>query len=660
MDAKQFLAEFGHIANAPGGIRCLRNLVLNYAIQGKLSITQDADTEISVLVKSNEEIREKLIHEGKLRRKHKPIDIDEKEIPWLLPQTWGWFRLGALTNYGDSQQVVFDDVDSDNWILELEDIQKVSSKLISKVFVRERKFKSTKNEFKKGSVLYGKLRPYLDKVIVADDDGVCSTEITPITFFYGINAFYLRWYLKSPFFVEYASNSTYGMNLPRMGTESARLAPFPLPPLEEQSRIVAKVDELMALCDKLEAQQQKKRKLQNKLRQSVLQAVANAESPKELQDSWERLAGNFSHLFAEEADVADFKGMILDLAVSGQLLKYGKIDATGEDVLSLVKEERLKWAAESEDQELKEAQAMIKKIRNQKIIFPDAPLPKHWTWGSFLQISQAVIDCHNKTAPYVSDGIHLVRTTDIRDGKMDLRNTKKITEETYAYWARRMPPRSGDIFFTREAPMGEVAIVPEGEKVCLGQRTMLIRLFPHLFNNQFLVYVIQSPGFQKRMLEDAIGMTVKHLRVGGVEDLIVPIPPKNEQDKLVELIRDLFKKCDRFHNQLQRERIISANLATAAVASLTGISTLQQEEPMKVPKTELKAPVRLGTVQPSSNTQAPLASLLARHNGEMGANDLWQRFGGEIDTFYAQLKTEVMHGWIAEPTGAQMLEKEAD
>lgn len=81
---------------------------------------------------------------------------------------------------------------------------------------------------------------------------------------------------------------------------------------------------------------------------------------------------------------------------------------------------------------------------------------------------------------------------------------------------------------------------------------------------------------------------------------------------------------------------------------------------MKVPKTELKAPVRLGTVQPFSNTQAPLASLLARHNGEMGANDLWQRFGGEIDAFYAQLKTEVMHGWIAEPTGAQMLEKEAD
>ncbi len=80
---------------------------------------------------------------------------------------------------------------------------------------------------------------------------------------------------------------------------------------------------------------------------------------------------------------------------------------------------------------------------------------------------------------------------------------------------------------------------------------------------------------------------------------------------------------------------------------------------MKAPQTELIAPLRLGTA-PDIKAQAPLATTLARHNGEMSAKDLWQRFGGEIDAFYAQLKTEVARGWILEPTPAEMREKPAD
>jgi type I restriction enzyme S subunit len=222
-----------------------------------------------------------------------------------------------------------------------------------------------------------------------------------------------------------------------------------------------------------------------------------------------------------------------------------------------------------------------------------------------------------------------------------------------------MPPKGGDIFFTREAPMGEAAIVPDGEKVCLGQRSMLIRLFPDLFNNRFLLYVIQSPSFQTRMIEVAIGMTVKHLRVGGVEDLFVPVPPKAEQDQIVAIVDALFGMCDRYADQLSRKQRIATNLAASAMSSLTGIAIEQEEEPMKAPQTELIAPLRLGTA-PDVKAQAPLATILARQNGEMSAKDLWQRFGGEIDAFYAQLKTEVAHGWILEPAPAEMREKPAD
>jgi type I restriction enzyme S subunit len=414
----------------------------------------------------------------------------------------------------------------------------------------------------------------------------------------------------------------------------------------EQSRIVAKVDELMALCDKLEAQQQARRKLQNALRQSTLQAVASATSPHELQTTWARLADNFGQLFSAPEDVA-------------QPSERHQM-SSGSALLEAIADERIKWSKCAEEQEQKEALAMLKKLRTQRVSVPSDQLPEHWCWASVLQVSQAVVDCHNKTAPYVSDGIHLVRTTDIRNGQMNLTKTKMISEETYAYWARRMPPKPGDIFFTREAPMGEAAIVPEGKKVCLGQRTMLIRLFPDLFSNRFMLYAILSPSFQDRMIEAAIGMTVKHLRVGGVEDLMVPVPPRFEQDRIVEVVDHLFEICNRYMDQLKKRQKIAVELAKASVAGLTGIAIAQEEDaPVKAPQTELIATLRSGT-PPDVKAQAPLATLLARHDGEMAARDLWQRFGGEIDAFYAQLKTEVTHGWIQEPGVAEVREKFTD
>ena len=654
MDAKQFLAEFGHIANAPNGVQRLRELILQLAVTGRI-VSMTLNMDASLILKSIEE--KKQTHEEQKKVVKKQAFIDRSAV--LAPSHWSVCRLGDLVltitgggtpsknnpEYwnGDIFWASVKDLKDDKYLVSTQD--KITQKGVDE---------SSTNIIPEGRLI----------VCTRMGLGKISINTTPVAINQDLKALELPEEVDpNYFYVLYKTRNVSGKGTTVSGIKQDKLLALPaaLPPREEQSCIAAKVDELMTLCDKLEVQQQQKRKLQNHLRQSTLQVLSYAESPKEIRGGWERLAGNFSHLFSEAEDVVSFKGLILDLAVSGHLLNFtAPHEKTGRSLLEEINEERLKWATESEDQELKEAQTMIRKIKKQKLIYPGSSLPQNWEWGSFLEISQAVIDCHNKTAPYVGNGIHLIRTSDIRDGKMDLRNTKKITEETYDYWSRRMPPRAGDVFFTREAPMGEVALVPEGDKVCLGQRTMLLRLFPNLFNNQFLVYVIQSPSFQKRMIEAGVGMTVKHLRVGGVEDLAVPVPPKDEQDKIVTLIGKLFEICDGFAKQLKLERQISANLAATSVATLTGITNTQQEAPMKAPKTELKAPVRLGKNQPSGTTKAPLASLLSRHNGEMSANDLWQRFGGEIDAFYAQLKTEVSQGWVAEPKGAEMLEREAD
>ncbi len=114
-------------------------------------------------------------------------------------------------------------------------------------------------------------------------------------------------------------------------------------------------------------------------------------------------------------------------------------------------------------------------------------LPQSWLEVSALDACLIVVDCHNKTAPYKSSGIKLIRTSNIRNGQIDLTNVKYIDEPTYEYWSKRCKPEPGDIIFTREAPMGEVGIIPPGEKICMGQRMMLLRADNKYLLNNFLL-----------------------------------------------------------------------------------------------------------------------------------------------------------------------------
>ena len=231
----------------------IRQSILQYAVQGKLVEQNPQDEPASELLKRIKAEKEQLIKDGKIK-KEKPLPpITKDEIPYELPQGWEWVRLGEVINYGSTGTVDNNNnLDENTWILDLEDIEKESSKLLVKNIIKNKSFNSSKKNFKKGDVLYGKLRPYLDKVIVAEEDGICTTEILPLRIYYGIDSYYLKWFLKSPMFIQYVNQLTYGVKMPRLGTEDGKNALLALPPLAEQKRIVSKVKELMQLVDKLE------------------------------------------------------------------------------------------------------------------------------------------------------------------------------------------------------------------------------------------------------------------------------------------------------------------------------------------------------------------------------------------------------------------------
>ena len=167
-------------------------------------------------------------------------------------------------------------------------------------------------------------------------------------------------------------------------------------------------------------------------------------------------------------------------------------------------------------------------------------LPAGWAWGTAADVCDNIVDCHNKTAPYEVSGVHLLRTSNIRDGELFLDDVRYVSEATYALWSRRCPPEAGDVLFTREAPMAEAAMVPPGLRACMGQRVILLRANKAVLSPDYLLLAAQNPYIRRWARRVAVGTGVKHLRVGDVERLPLPVCSLEEQSEVVRRTRALF------------------------------------------------------------------------------------------------------------------------
>ena len=236
--------------------------ILDLAIRGKL-VPQDPDDEpASELVKRITASHKSPYGNGKAaqaRRAQRNDSLsaastplrDDPPPPFDIPNSWEWVRLGEISNYGQCKSIEAQAVSEDTWSLDLEDIEKDTGRLLARRTAAERKSSSSKHVFCKGMVLYSKLRTYLNKVLVADMDGICTSEIVPILTCDGLVPEYLRLVLISSYFLQYTASRGYGVKMPRVGTGDMRSALIPLPPLTEQKRIVGKVEALKSLMEPL-------------------------------------------------------------------------------------------------------------------------------------------------------------------------------------------------------------------------------------------------------------------------------------------------------------------------------------------------------------------------------------------------------------------------
>ena len=216
--------------------------ILHLAITGKLLPQEPADEPAITLLK-------------KINPNYIPCDNRHYEnLPFELPETWQWVTLADISNYGDCINVPVSKIPEDSWILELEDIEKDSGRLLQRITKSDRNINGVRHSFKKGDVLYSKLRTYLNKVLVADQEGYCTTEIVPITCVQGIIPEYLCHVLRSRYYVDYTTSLGYGVKMPRLGTADALKSMIPVPPYEEQMRILQSVNEIYLKLEQISSE----------------------------------------------------------------------------------------------------------------------------------------------------------------------------------------------------------------------------------------------------------------------------------------------------------------------------------------------------------------------------------------------------------------------
>ena len=353
----------------------LKNAILQEAIEGRLVPQDPNDEPASVLLQHIRKEKERLVKEGKLKKKDlevKPISVEEK--PFEIPESWEWVRLGEISTYANiKKKINAAQANSNLWGLDLEDIEK-GGRLLCLKSVGERKAIGDKTCFSEGDILYSKLRPYLLKILIAPKDGICTPEIIPFTCYGCICKEFIVYLLKSAYVDDYINSVTFGIKMPRVSTETMVSLVVPLPPLAEQHRIVAKIEELMPKVEEYGKAQEALDKL-------------NAELPEKLKKS------------------------ILQEAISGRLVPQDPNDEPASILLDRIRQEKQRL--------VKEGKLKKKDLEEKPISEDEKPfeIPEGWEWVRWGELSESIQYGYN--TPAKENGrIKMVRISDIQNGRI--------------------------------------------------------------------------------------------------------------------------------------------------------------------------------------------------------------------------------------------------
>ncbi|MCB9474922.1 MAG: restriction endonuclease subunit S [Candidatus Delongbacteria bacterium] len=547
MKQETFFKKFDQFADAPDAVAKMRELVLELAIQGKL-VAQDGTDEPAR--KQLERIAAKKLKTGRVARVKARAGASSatEDIETYVPDGWENTSLAALVTVLNGRAYSKDELlEAGTPVLRVGNLFTSKHWYYSDLELELDKYCDTGDLIFAWSASFG---PFIwpgPKVIYHYH--IWKLELHSEA---DLHKGYLYWFLQNK--TQEIRRAGHGVSMLHMTKEKMEKLEVVLPPLAEQKRIVAKVDELMALCDRLEAQQQERETRHAALARASLARFADAPTP-----------ANLNFLFHPSYDIspADLRKSILTLAVQGKLVPQ---DPNDEDARAMIDR-----AMAERQQTIKTKSLRRKELDDSVDLFVHADLPSSWCVERIANL----VDPEN-TISYgvlvpgidVPDGIPFVRAQDLRLANHPLRPNKTIAPEIEKPYARTRLT-GGEILLCVVGSIGKLGVVPDSwAGANIARAVARIKPIPDVLRD-YLLLVLQEQSVQNYFTSTTRTLAQPTLNVGMIEQTPIPIPPLAEQRRIVAKVEQLMALVDELESQLADSRAIAKDLLSALIAELT-------------------------------------------------------------------------------------------
>ena len=559
------LSNLDLLATAPGGVARLRELILTLAVQGKLVPQDPADESADVLLQKIRAEKDRLMAEGKIKRDKPLAAIAEEEKPFGLPRGWECVRLAELA-YPQAGFAFKSNGFSDAGLgLPLIRIRDVGDNNPGTFF---------SGEFRQEFVV----RPG-DWLISMDGEfrvrewqgpeALLNQRVTRLIFF-GDELFHPFISTALQFRLHELQGTKAYTTVDHLSGGQIAAAVIPLPPLAEQSRIVTRVEELMRLCDALEAKGRLEAAQHAQLVSTLLGALTASTTPEELADHWQRVTQHFDLLLDRPAAIDALEQTLLQLAVRGLLVPQDPTDEPASALLQKIRAEKDRLIATGQIKRDKP----LPPITDEEKPFE---LPVGWGWVR-MQEAFDVRDGTHDTPKYVEhDGIPLITSRNFEAGKICFEDAKLISRSDHELIMRRSRVERGDILYSMiGGNIGNQVLVDTDREFSIKN----VALFKYvsrsytlpLYLNLFLQTVTVSLRGQ------AVGGAQPFVSLSLLRSIPFPLPPTAEQSRIVTRITALRRLCADLRQRLAERQSVQARLAEALVANNAQTSTQQEDE----------------------------------------------------------------------------------
>ncbi|HCL3645010.1 TPA: restriction endonuclease subunit S [Pseudomonas aeruginosa] len=542
---------------APDGIKKLRELILTLAMQGKLVPQDPNEQPASDLLQEIEAEKQRLVKEGQIK-KPKPLPpVAEEEKPYALPQGWEWVRLRDICHdWGQrvpNSRFTYIDVSAiDNKSGRIAEAQIIGA---SDAPSRARKIVHP------GDVVYSTVRPYLLNVAIIEreyePEPIASTAFAVLHSYNGVlNRFVFR-YLRSPIFISYVERTQKGVAYPAINDGDFFSGLFPLPPSDEQHRIVAKIDELMTRCDELEKLRTAQQGARLTVHAAAIKQLLNIAEPGQQQRAQTFLAEHFGELYTVKENVAELRKAILQLAVMGKLVPQNPDDQPARELLKEIEAEKQRLVKEGK----------IKKPKPLPLVAEEEKpyaLPKGWEWARLGEIGvwKSGSTPNRSNLAFYNGNIPWVKSGEVKQGR--IRQTEeKITQIALDKCPLHVNAVGSVLVAMYGANIGEVGILEI--EAATNQAVCACKTYAS-FDEGYLVYLITS--LKPHFLRQGAGAAQPNISREKIIETVFPLPPLKTQHRIVARIDQLMALCGTLDQQIDSATTKQAELLGAVIAQV--------------------------------------------------------------------------------------------